>query len=153
GLSHALSAPGIRKILISSEYFSIADPLVVKRMFSQLGIEHVTVILTLRRQDRLIESSYSQEVLMMGRSRAIVKPHYARWYDWHLLASSWARAFDRRIVILPYERIAAKGKSINAEILSRVDQSVIEIDGSMLDVKVNTRVPARLLEFRRLANL
>jgi hypothetical protein len=152
GLTRALHDPEIRKIFISSEYFSIADPLIVRRMLAELGIRDITIIVTLRRQDRLIESSYSQEVLMMGRTAAIARPHYAKWYDWHLLVSSWAREFDRKIEILDYERIVAEGKSIGAEILSRVDRSATEIASEMLHAKVNVSVPAKLLEFKRLAN-
>jgi hypothetical protein len=140
------------RILISSEYFSIADPSLIRKMFSELGIDDVTIIVTLRRQDHFIESAYSQQVLMMGRTAAIDAPHYAKWYDWNLLVSSWACAFDRKIRVLAYERLVRKRKSVNREIVKLVDDAAIEIGNDMLDAKVNVSTPAKLLEFKRLAN-
>ena len=45
----------ISRIVLSSEYFSIAEPLLVKWLLSQMSLSEVTVIFVLRRQDRLIE--------------------------------------------------------------------------------------------------
>ena len=45
----------IGRIVLSSEYFSIAEPLLVKWLLSQMSLSEVTVIFVLRRQDRLIE--------------------------------------------------------------------------------------------------
>ena len=45
----------ISRIVLSSEYFSIADPALVRQQLSAMSLDQVKIIMVLRRQDRMIE--------------------------------------------------------------------------------------------------
>src|SRR5688572_16028359 len=66
-LQAAASDPAIDRIILSSEYFTLAAPNKVREMLADLSLRDVSIILVLRRQDRYIESNYSQSVGMTGR--------------------------------------------------------------------------------------
>jgi hypothetical protein len=55
-LAEAARDPAISRIVLSSEYFSIAEPILAKQLLEELSLNQVTVIFVLRRQDRFIES-------------------------------------------------------------------------------------------------
>ena len=106
----------------------MADPWQTKEAFQRLGLTDVTIILTLRRQDRFVESGYAQEVLHMRHTERCPAPRgYEKKYDWHVLASRWAIAFSQKIAVLAYDRLARGGLSVNREIIERIGGGVSEV--------------------------
>jgi hypothetical protein len=155
-LAQARDDPDINLILLSSEYFSEADPAAVKITFSNLSLADVAVIFVLRRQDRLLESGYSQSVKEMAWTNPLRGPHYNPNYDWHRLASTWAAVFGQENIILrSYEEIVANSGPLIPMVLKDIDEtlSAFANEHSGDDKFANPSLPAGLIEFKRLANL
>jgi hypothetical protein len=154
-LRGAVEDDAIDRVVISSEYFSEADPVLVRQLFSELSLDDVKIILVLRRQDRLIESGYNQSVRAVGLAERIRDPHYLPRYDWHLLASSWANAFGRdKIVLRLYEDIVLGDAPLIFKIFEGLDANLAAFALEHGDSEVaNPSLPAALLEMKRLANL
>jgi hypothetical protein len=154
-LSAATADPAISSIFISSEYFSIADPLQTKETFQRLGLTDVTIILTVRRQDRFIESGYAQEVVHMRHTDRCPAPRgYDKKYDWNELATRWATAFHQKIAVLVYDRLAGAGRSVNREIIQLIGGAIGEFAAKNVesDRRLNMGASAPAVEFKRLAN-
>lgn len=137
-----------RPAIISSEYFSLAQPELAKALFPT---DQVEVILTLRRQDRLIESGYCQNVMHMGWSVPLGAPCYSEAHDWNLLTSKWASVFgeDHLHVRLYNEK---RDGNLIVELFSGLPilQTLREFPPPLS--KVNASLPADLIEFKRIAN-
>jgi hypothetical protein len=146
----------IQRIVLSSEYFSIAEPQLVKALLSDLSLHDVKIIFTLRRQDRLIESGFNQEVKMMGSTLPpIAKAKYQRGYDWHVLVSSWANVFDREKVVLRlYGEYGPAKEQIVDQVFGSLDPVLKELAHAHAPAKErsNPSLSASLIEFKRLAN-
>jgi hypothetical protein len=145
------AASGIRFILISSQYFCIGDPSLVREQFRALGIDQVTIVFVLRRQDRFVEFEYAQAVNMLGRVDPIPKPTYRKDLDWFELLSPWAQIFGiENIVLHSYDPIIESGKSLPFVLLEASDKDIAALAAQ--ESALNESSPAALLEFQRLAN-
>jgi hypothetical protein len=154
-LREAVEDEAIDRVVISSEYFSEADPSLVRQLFSELSLDDVKIILVLRRQDRLLESGYNQSVRAVGWTERVHSPHYHPRYDWYLFASSWAKAFGRENIVLRlYEDITLGDAPLVFEIFEGLDADLAAFALERGDSEVaNPSLPAALLEMKRLANL
>jgi hypothetical protein len=153
-LAAAANDPAIDRIIVSSEYFTLAAPDKVREMLAGLSLHDVSIILVLRRQDRYIESNYSQSVGMTGRTRPLGKATYVAGYDWHALASAWTSAFSHEALLLHiYEQAALDGRIID-RVLGSLDPGmarfVAEHPGTQ--ARTNPSLSAAFIEFKRLAN-
>ena len=112
-LQAAASDPAIDRIIVSSEYFTLAAPHKVREMLAGLSLHDIGIILVLAPPGSYIESNYSQSVGMTGRTRPLGKATYNVGYDWYALASSWASVFSREALLLHiYEQAALDGRII-----------------------------------------
>ena len=146
----------ISRIVLSSEYFSVADPAMVRQQLSTMSLDQVKIIIVLRRQDRLIESSYNQDVKTSEFTQTIVKAAYHASYDWDILASSWAKVFSPENLILRryLDYVPAKG-GIVSQIFGKLDPALAKLakEHPPIEERSNASLPAALIEFKRLANL
>lgn len=145
----------IGSIVISSEYFSLANPARVRQLLTEIGLTDVTVVILLRRQDRIIESGHNQDVRAMGVTEPIERAAYHSAFDWHLLASSWANAFSpEALLLLRYEALTETGGSILLGFFAALDPklSALALELPPADERSNPSLRAGLLEFKRLAN-
>jgi hypothetical protein len=139
----------------SSEYFSIADPLIVRDKLGGFGIDDCKIIFVLRRQDRIIESAYNQEVKGMGVEEPIGNACYDKSRDYYRLASSWAEAFQHENVhLFLYEDLTSTPRWMIHQIFEHLDSelAVFGMKNGGLRERLNPSLPASLLEFKRLAN-
>jgi hypothetical protein len=153
-LRQAAQDAAIRMIVLSSEYFSIADPAVVKRHLGDLSLADVKIILVLRRQDRLIESGYNQDVRMMGRALPIGGAVYHEAHDWDRLTTSWANVFSpENLVLRLYNESLGQGEIISFT-FSGIDPLFMELsrEHPPYEERSNLSLPSALIEFKRLAN-
>jgi hypothetical protein len=94
-------------LIISSEYFCIANDEQIAEIaqeFSSLG--NVTIFFVLRRQDKWIESLYS-EVVQALISKIDIALYYeglpSQFLDFYSMTIKWKRHFPGRITIIPYQ--------------------------------------------------
>lgn len=155
-LSRAALDTGINLIVMSSEYFSVADPAVVRQQLADLSLTDVKIIFVLRRQDRLIESGYNQDVRMMDITRPIGGPVYHEAHDWSVLTASWANAFSPEDLILRlYDEASQEPAQIVSLVFADIDQPFAQLARKHPPYleRSNPSLPAALVEFKRLANL
>lgn len=154
-LAEAARDPTISRIVLSSEYFSIGEPLLVKQLLEELGLDQVTVIFVLRRQDRLIESGFNQDVKLMRVVNPIGQPAYHEGFDWDVLASSWAAIFGRENIALRlYEELELTDGGIVYQVFGPLDLSLARLarEYAPTEERSNPSLPAALIEFKRIAN-
>jgi len=153
-LTDAVRDDMIGKIVFSSEYFTHTEPPAVRQMLAALNLTDVSIVVALRRQDRFVESAYSQFVSMEGRTDPLDPPQYDERLDWHRLVSAWAEAFDGKIAILLYDKILSEGGSIVKEVIRSMDGELYDfaLKNQDYDQKTNVSLPAKIVEFKRLVN-
>jgi hypothetical protein len=154
-LRKAASDPEIHSIIISSEYFSICEPILLNKLLTEIHISNITALIVLRRQDRYIESNYNQLIKMMRWVIPIGKAAYHSGYDWYLLLSSWARVFSKENLRLDiYDNLAAANSGIVAQIFGDLHPALARLaaEHPTCEERSNPSLPAALIEFKRLAN-
>jgi hypothetical protein len=155
-LSRAALDAAINLIVMSSEYFSVAEPMVVRQQLADLSLTDVKIIFVLRRQDRLIESGYNQDVRMMDITRPIGGPVYHKAHDWSALTTSWANAFSPENLILRlYNEASQEPAQIVSLVFAEIGPSFAQLarEHPPYLERSNPSLPAALVEFKRLANL
>ena len=153
-LANVARDESIQTAIISSEYFSLADPKTVKELLSEAGLEDVSIILVLRRQDRYIESGYSQDVAGADGTTTIETPVYDPLCDWYALTRAWAEIFSPDALLLhTYEKASADGRIIE-RVIGSLNPKVAEVVAGNPAAQewANASLPAELIEFKRLAN-
>jgi hypothetical protein len=89
--------------LISSENFMLACPKSVYEYFSAIPNVTIKIVLFVRSQDELAESSYNQLVKLNKEHRTFFEFfNYTQklgWYDFYSLAEKWAMYFDESNII------------------------------------------------------
>lgn len=154
-LAQAARDPVISRIVLSSEYFSIAEPRLVKQLLEDMDLNQVTVIFVLRRQDRLIESGFNQDVKSMGAALPIGEPVYHEGYNWDVLASSWENEFGQENIALRlYDEFDPANGGIVYQVFGPLDLSLAQLAREYVPAleRSNPSLPASLIEFKRLAN-
>jgi hypothetical protein len=155
-LREAAADPEVNRVVVASEYFSVADPHRVRFMFKDISLHDAVVVLVLRRQDRLIESGYGQEVMEMGSTNIIGQPRYNRKLDWQKLISNWSSAFGAgSLRIFIYDDLVKAPTSMVIQLFSLLGDDVIRLvtEEESKEVRTHESFPAALIEFKRLANL
>ena len=156
-LRSLLDAPGAaRSTLLSSEYFWLDDPHALRQGLETEGLRVDKVIAYVRRQDRLMEAGYNQEVKGMNESAPLPLPSYSAIYDWPLLEQRWREALPgSRVVLRNYELEAQDGALLRG-FLSELSPELMReaAEHGFVDVpRSNESLSAEMLEVKRLANL
>ncbi|HTQ35281.1 MAG TPA: hypothetical protein VMI30_14030 [Stellaceae bacterium] len=150
----AVADPRFASGILSSEYFCECPPREVTALREVTGAAVIYVVLFLRRQNRLLESGYNQEVKAMGATHVIGPPRYSPRADWLVLYESWAAAFgEKNLRFVNYDVVAARRELLPA-FLKAVDLPAELAANTRTDIadSQNQSLPANLLEFKRLAN-
>ena len=153
-LANVARDKSIQTVVISSEYFSLADPKTVKELLSEAGLEDVSIILVLRRQDRYIESGYSQDIAGAGGTATIETAVYDPLCDWYALTRAWAEVFSPDALLLhTYEKASADGRIIE-RVIGSLNPKIADVVANHPagQERANASLPAELIEFKRLAN-
>lgn len=140
--------------IISSEYFFECAPLDLKPLVQILDGVEIRIILFLRRQDRIIESGYNQEVKAMGATATVAPPRYREYWDWLKLYEKWAEVFgNSNVKIINYD-VAAKTGNVLPEYLQALNlpAELLSASDTNISDSSNQSLPANLLEFKRLSN-
>lgn len=151
----ALADEAVTSLILSSEYFSRGSAAQAKTLIAdRLGIP-ARIVVFLRRQDYLTESGYNQDIKAMGGRHPLHAPEYNERLDWDLMLDGWSNAFGREnIRAIGYDRAARDG-AVQRSFFEAVDAAQILDDGDLETggERVNSSLPADLLEFKRLANM
>lgn len=103
----------------SSEYFMLCDKLTLVNYFKKY-FDEIIIILTVRRQDRLIASGYNQDVKALGRTTNL---------NWNFTSSDYLQydkvfetwtSLDCRVEILNYDKAKKIKSGIEQEIVERI---------------------------------
>ena len=152
-VSNAAEA-GASRAVISSEYFFLPDPKIVRDVLKELGLEVVRIICLFRRQDRLVASGYAQDVKMLGRSEPLIVPGYIPAYDWGRVTNAWNASFPAAdFVSHDFDYLRFQGS------LLRVWKEALEISGVQTKDTIeseryvdNESLSAEMVEICRIAN-
>jgi hypothetical protein len=139
--------------ILSSEYFQLCDPAIVREALQHLGFSRIRVIVFLRRQDRLIESGFNQEVKEMGFHGPFLLPGLNTHFDWSSLVGKWSAAFGRsNMDVLIYDTLAREKRILQSFLDTLGVRFESGNDKEALASNANESLPANILEFKRLAN-
>jgi hypothetical protein len=147
-------AKGVERIVISSEYYFLARPTVIAKIFADLKLTVEKVVCFVRRQDRIIASGYAQDVKALRRAdRLEISPGgYTSWYDWALQQQSYQSALpDATFVPLEFDHLRHSGKLLDRWKLA-LDCAVTTVDSLPDGELVNPSLPGELVEMCRAAN-
>lgn len=149
--SFSRAVAGTKPLIISSEYFFLADPSLVRRTLQERGVSVSKVICYLRRQDAVSSSGYTQDVKALGM-RLIVEGHrYDPALDYSLLVERWKSSFpDAELVVRNYDRIKDNllhSFTIDAQLVSV--RCITPESDSLID---NVSFDSKMTEVARLCN-
>jgi hypothetical protein len=139
-----------RTLLISSEYFSEAENLDDLANACAKVAGTVRVLVYLRRQDRLMEAGYNQDVKAgFGTEKLKVGDCYVRWHDFEKRLEPFEMAFGRAAIIVRTYESAVSGGDLLADFCGVVglDRSVFGDTGYR-----NERLHPALVEIKRYEN-
>ncbi len=140
--------------ILSSEYFYEADPEGLARFIGSLQFETTRIVIMLRRQDRLIESGYNQEVKAMGIAAPPPAAVYRPKLDWHLLVSKWSEHFGaENMRIINFDEVQQANRLLETfRVASEIPLDLEAVDVDRSDDSRNESLPANVLEFKRIVN-
>jgi hypothetical protein len=151
-LALGLRQARVSHAILSSEYFFEAEPRQVAALRDAAPDLAVRIIAFLRRQDRIIESGYNQEVKAMGATGTIGAAAYQKKLDWLRLFDQWAAVFGQANVALMNFDLAGRAGGVLAE-FCRAAGLPPDLAAGADDRARNESLPANLLEFKRMANM
>jgi hypothetical protein len=114
----------LQAAIVSSEYFSLADPKTVKQLLFDVSLEDVSIILVLRRQDRFIEANYGQDIAKARGSNALEDPVYQPHCDWLALTRAWTEAFSPDALLLHTHEKASGDRRIVERVIGSLNDRV-----------------------------
>jgi hypothetical protein len=154
-LVRGLQDDRFRHAIVSSEYFFETDPQHVASLRDLAPGTQVRIVVYLRRQDRIIESGFNQEVKAMRATSQIAAGAYQPKLDWLRLFESWSAVFGETNVALLNFDLASRSGSILTEFCraSGLMEPPAGTAPATSDQSRNESLPANLLEFKRLANM
>ncbi len=133
-------------ILLSSEYFSeVEDLRGLKELLDSIADE-IGIVVFLRRQDDLIEAGWNQEVKAGLTAAPLTFGGYAPYYDWKCFLDRWSAVFGREHI---HVRVFGDG-DVFQDFSGVVGLSTAGIRRER--AFRNDRLPAALLEYRRIEN-
>jgi hypothetical protein len=101
-LAQALADAAHDGAIISSEYFSLAEPRAVRDLLQEAGISISKTIAYLRRQDIFCAAGYAQDVKAMGAFEVVTDASYTDALDWMLLRENW-QDVSEAVTLLNYD--------------------------------------------------
>lgn len=138
--------------VISSEFFFRMNPKLVYEVLSELGFEIKTIVCFLRRQDRLLASSYAQEI-KIGKRTDNFELKIERGPDWFEKFSRWSRIFpDADLEFFDYEHEKNTGNFLNSFRSAIGCPAQLENEVLPLVTQSNPSYDARILEILRESN-
>lgn len=111
-LEKETSSAEAQTVILSSEHCSsrlirIEEINILKSLLKNF-FEEIKIIIYLRRQDQLLLSSYSTQVICDGRTQPLDMPNkqvIERYYDYQAILKKWGQVFGQEnIIIRPFER-------------------------------------------------
>jgi hypothetical protein len=155
GFLKAISAPGNKTTVVSSEYFYYCDPAAVAPAMRALFGPELDVVVYIRSQGELALSGYNQDVKRLGKTSSRPKPAYHKLYDWGALLDGWSKHFGKsHVKAISFDK-SAQNRAILSDFVAAACPVVSQqfADGIFHDSPVqNESLPADLLEFKRVAN-
>jgi hypothetical protein len=145
-LAQALADAAHDRAIISSEYFSLAEPRAVRDLLQEAGIGISKTIAYLRRQDIYCAAGYAQDVKAMGAFEVVTSASYTDALDWTLLRQSW-QDVSEVVTVLNYD--LHKHDLINSFSHALGVQDIPTID---LKERFNPSLSAELTEVARILN-
>jgi hypothetical protein len=133
--------------IISSEYFSIAEPKSVLEIFRKAGLTIAKTIAYLRRQDILSAACYTQDIKALGFYGVFDEVRYEKWQDFTLLKKNWSDV-SQEVHLLNYDHHKANLSKSFLAVLGAPNLPVIE-----LTQRFNVSLSAEMTEVARLLNL
>ena len=139
---------GTPTAIVSSEYYWNSHPETVFNLYESQNMRVDKIICFIRRQDRLLASTYNQAVKALGRSRPFKLSSYWSALDWSQLFERWSKAFPKaEICVHGYDLHQKNGtllQTFKSEIgftatdwpenLPTTDQSNLSFDAEMLEI-------------------
>ena len=152
-LADALASSEYESGIISSEYFFECEPGNLDPLRAELSNLEVIIVLFLRRQDRIIESGFNQEVKAMRQKASLSRPRYFERLDWLRLYKKWSDGFGRdKIRLVNYDEVSKKNRLLPEFLRVTELPDSIMVGAQELPHLQNESLPANLLEFKRLSN-
>jgi hypothetical protein len=145
-LAQALADAAHDGAIISSEYFSLAEPRAVRDLLQEAGIGISKTIAYLRRQDIFCAAGYAQDVKAMGAFDVVTSASYTDALDWTLLRKNW-QDVSEVVTLLNYD--LHKHDLMNSFSHALGVQDIPTID---LTERFNASLSAELTEFARILN-
>ncbi|WP_129788050.1 hypothetical protein [Promicromonospora panici] len=146
--------------ILSSEYFSECRPERLEALLRSAGYtpSSTTVLVALRRQDRILVSGFNEEVKSLSRTTPLGwNPDAAHWLDWYEALAPWASVFGKQAVkVQVFDRDAAARASLTGRLLDACgfayDPALVSQKEEELRNAENRSLPATLLAFKFAAN-
>ncbi len=140
-----------RRLVLSSEYFSLVKDLAPVRAACEALGGRTRVVVYLRRQDRLLEAGYNQGIKAgIGTRRLVLGETLPHSLDWYRLVSRWAEHFGKENVIVRVFEEARAGGGILEDFCAAVGLDETQLVAAE---QRNLRLCNEVLGYRRLENL
>lgn len=145
-LAQAANHPGDGTLILSSEYFSLANPVRLRAVLDRLGIVPRKIIAYVRRQDIICASGYAQEIKALSATHIVERVSYSKFLDWDRLYTDWLEICDN-VVLINYE-------SVKSDLVRSFCKATELDDEGMLDAPCdfNQSLNAEMTEVARLLN-
>ena len=145
-------------VILSSEYFSECSPRLLRELLESVGADRVSIVVALRRQDRILVSGFNQDVKALNRARPLTwAPSKNDRHDWHSRLQPWADEFGKSAIkVQVFDRAVAGEQSLTALMLDACDVSydaaAVRQQEERLSRAENRSLPAEILAFKFFAN-
>ena len=147
-------------VVLSSEYFSECNPRLLKELLlsSDIHADHVSIVVALRRQDRILVSGFNQDVKALNRIKPLAwAPSSIDRHDWYARLAPWAEEFGKSAIkVQVFDRAVAADQSLTCLMLDACGVSyngaAVRQQEERLSRAENRSLPAELLAFKFFAN-
>ncbi|BBM87496.1 hypothetical protein [Candidatus Uabimicrobium amorphum] len=135
-----------KKVLLSSEFFcGIQNVELLKNDLQKIGFTSIKIIIYLRRQDEVLESSYNQVIKVQNDIHKF-RVHFQKM-NWLLFLKKWEEQFSpENLIVRTYQK-----QNIVDSFLKIIDLQ--DIEWQKEQEQVNVSLDLDLLEVKRLANV
>lgn len=135
------SDTSIHTIILSSEEFSILNPIEVKALANELEDFDVWVIIYFRRQDKYLEASYGTSVLYGNYKKNFnqFSNNQRMKLDYYNVTKSWESQFPQQVIVKSYESPSVKSDIVSDFLgIIRVDkENLNNIPNSILNKSIS----------------
>jgi len=151
-LCDMVTASDLHTVLISSEYFYIADPIRIGRFFSRAGLRVTKLLAVLRRQDRLIASGYNQDVKSLGEASPYILKGFEHKYDFVELIESWRKALSFPDICLHNFDLMVRDRRVISTVAEDIGAESLLDPHDDMNFHVNDGLTAEMVKIVRMAN-